>query len=197
MLQKSFIHHDTIDITDDLLTKVINHDWTKFKLKRLSDPYFAKCQCIYYNFNPVADHIYGKEYDDSDLALLKSTYYILDHLNTIWPNHRFIKGEVSHCPPGVKQGRHRDGRTFHKLSHRVHIPITTNEQCFLETGGESAHLKQGEIWTFNNLAKHSSRNEGITSRVHLVIDVMDNAVFDEFISKNPEILLYELRDGSY
>ena len=117
--------------------------------------------------------------------------YILDYILTLWPNHRYIKGEISHCPPGDKQGYHIDHRIFHRFSHRVHIPITTNMLCSLKVETEYRHLAQGEIWTFNNIKLHASENLGTTSRVHIVVDIMDQEIFNQIVLKYSEFYLYE------
>lgn len=55
-------------------------------------------------------------------------------------------------------------------SHRVHIPIITNDGVRFRVGGEERHLPAGELWEINNLRPHSVENRGSDARVHLIVD---------------------------
>jgi hypothetical protein len=189
--KNKFTKHGKITITDELLDIVTAHDWSNPHLWNPYQSSFKGTQCIYYNFSEISGELYKRDYTDQDLKLRSATQYILDYILTIWPNYRFVKGEISHCPPGEKQGFHVDPRVFHRFSHRVHVPITTNPQCSLKIINEKQHLAQGEIWTFNNVISHASENLGTTSRVHIVVDIMKQETFDKILLKYSEPYLYE------
>lgn len=55
-------------------------------------------------------------------------------------------------------------------SHRIHIPIITNDKVDFLIGDEVKNLKEGEIWEVNNRQMHSVVNNGDHSRVHIIID---------------------------
>ena len=55
-------------------------------------------------------------------------------------------------------------------SHRVHIPIITNENVKFYIGGEVKNLQEGEIWEVNNRQMHSVVNESDFYRVHIIVD---------------------------
>ena len=74
----------------------------------------------------LARLVYKQEYNIADIMLRNETQYILDYIIELFPDHRFIKGEISHCPPGEQQGFHIDPRVFHRFSRRVHVPLITN-----------------------------------------------------------------------
>jgi hypothetical protein len=187
----NFTQHGKIEITDKLVELATTHNWTKEHLMRLHDKNFKGSQCIYYDFTNSVD-TYKQLYDNQDYLLLSSTQYILDYVLTLWPNYRFIKGEIGYCLPGERQGFHIDPRVFHRFSHRVHIPITTNSDCVLKVLSDYQHLAKGEIWTFNNLKAHASENLGNTGRTHVIVDIMNQAIFDKIVSKYGESYLYEL-----
>jgi hypothetical protein len=77
-------------------------------------------------------------------------------------------------PSGKSISRHRDINPYIKnfnRCHRIHIPITTNEECFFEIEGEIKNLKKGEVWEISNINKmHSVYNRGKSDRIHLLID---------------------------
>jgi len=55
-------------------------------------------------------------------------------------------------------------------SHRIHVPIITNDQVFFRVGQETAVMKEGEVIEINNRRRHSVINEGTEDRVHLILD---------------------------
>lgn len=67
--------------------------------------------------------------------------------------------------------RHRDMGPLTAKTHRIHIPVTTNEQCIFTIDDESKNLKPGEIWIVDNVGRsHGVENNGNIDRVHLIID---------------------------
>lgn len=70
--------------------------------------------------------------------------------------------------------RHRDRGPITAKSHRVHLGIKTNDQCFFTVGSETIHIPPGEAWAIDNVGKyHSVRNGGSTDRIHLIVDFID------------------------
>ena len=55
-------------------------------------------------------------------------------------------------------------------SHRIHIPIITNDEVKFFISDEVKNLKAGEIWEINNREMHSVVNDGDNCRVHMIID---------------------------
>jgi hypothetical protein len=37
-------------------------------------------------------------------------------------------------------------------------------------GGDEIAMKEGEVWEINNMREHAVRNDGETSRIHLIVD---------------------------
>lgn len=65
---------------------------------------------------------------------------------------------------------HRDTSITLLYSHRVHVPIVTNDQVEFTCGDESINMQEGEVWTFDNTLRHAVYNRGDRERVHLIID---------------------------
>jgi hypothetical protein len=55
---------------------------------------------------------------------------------------------------------------------RVHVPLITNNGCFMMYEGEDHHLKVGMSYVVNIGKPHAIRNEGNASRIHLMFDVV-------------------------
>ena len=67
------------------------------------------------------------------------------------------------------------------LCRRIHVPIQTNENCFFTVDKEKRNLKVGEIWEINNDKKeHSVENLGESDRVHLIVDWVEESVFQKY-----------------
>lgn len=67
---------------------------------------------------------------------------------------------------------HIDKGEFLQSTRRIHIPITTNEDCYFVIDEKQQHLKESELWEINNTGRyHSFHNEGQTDRIHLIIDI--------------------------
>lgn len=72
---------------------------------------------------------------------------------------------------GSEIGKHKDRGPVTAKTHRVHMPVITNDLCIFTVGDESVHMKAGEIWAIDNVGKyHSVLNGGENHRVHLIID---------------------------
>lgn len=71
---------------------------------------------------------------------------------------------------GSEIGRHIDGAPAAKFPHKIHVPISTNSDCFFKVGGQSFHMKEGEAYEVNNNDMHSAVNEGDTDRIHLIFE---------------------------
>ena len=61
------------------------------------------------------------------------------------------------------------GETLSK-SHRMHLPVITNEQNLFSVGDTEMHMKAGELWEINNRREHGVVNSGSEDRIHLIID---------------------------
>jgi aspartyl/asparaginyl beta-hydroxylase (cupin superfamily) len=67
------------------------------------------------------------------------------------------------------------------VGRRIHIPIQTNDDCFFTVGGDRRNLKLGEMWEINNDKKeHSVENLGETDRIHLIVDWIEESLFEKY-----------------
>lgn len=88
---------------------------------------------------------------------------------------------------------HIDEDGMYSETHRVHIPLITNNKCVFTVGQETYTMSEGEIVEINNCIPHGVVN-GDADRVHLIMDVLgfkyeynenllDNPVPDNFYIK--------------
>jgi len=98
-------------------------------------------------------------------------------------NRIFFKGEINYIFPSTVLLFHVDSAWFHEFSSRIHIPILTNDQTFWATSTELIHLPVGYVYEVNNRELHSYWNKGGTGRLHIVIDVMDQDIYNGAVSR--------------
>lgn len=64
---------------------------------------------------------------------------------------------------------HDTGRSM-RTSHRIHLPLVTNDGVKFIVGGTTKHLLPGELWEINNRHRHTVKNNGTEDRVHMIMD---------------------------
>ena len=123
-----------------------------------------------------------------------------------FPNHLVFRSQVVRNVPGRIVHPHIDPRLYHKLSHRVHAVLTTNEQCghvyFDEATHEASILKMeaGYLYDFDNITPHGAFNLGTTPRLHIISDVIDLkwiAKYNHIFQKNPNFIAPGTYDEYY
>lgn len=84
---------------------------------------------------------------------------------------------------------HVDNYVFHSLAHRVHIPIQTGPgaRMFWFNDGKIivAELERFVPVEIDNLSFHSVENQSGKPRIHLMFDIMNQKVYDEYKKANP------------
>jgi Aspartyl/Asparaginyl beta-hydroxylase len=63
-------------------------------------------------------------------------------------------------------------RYARRYPERFHLVITSNPDCWMESGGERVCMLPGELWWFDWRVEHGVTNEGNTDRVHLLFDAV-------------------------
>jgi len=72
--------------------------------------------------------------------------------------------------PGGSIPPHFDtGRTM-RTSHRIHLPLITNDGVKFTVGDTTKYLLPGELWEINNRHRHTVTNNGTEGRVHMIMD---------------------------
>jgi hypothetical protein len=71
---------------------------------------------------------------------------------------------------------HRDLLEFSEFpdesrnTHRLHIPLVTNDDCFFSEGNTVFQMKPGEVWFLNAAGIHSVAALSNEPRIHLIFD---------------------------
>lgn len=164
-------HFDMRSIFSKIESNNLDWDLYDFRQKRFKDHSETKTIPIIWSekFNSIETHepyftIFKEDIERIE-SLIRSSF-----CNT----GKLMSAILINLPAGKSIGRHIDanpiGERFNRC-HRIHIPITTNDECFFEIDGEYKNMKCGEIWEINNVRKkHSVSNRGKTDRIHLLLD---------------------------
>lgn len=82
----------------------------------------------------------------------------------------FVRISLAKLLAGGEITEHRDLNFSLTHSHRVHIPIITNEKVWFYVGDEKRNLQAGEIIEINNRRRHHVENQSEQDRVHIIMD---------------------------
>lgn len=85
-------------------------------------------------------------------------------------NGYFIRAKFVKLKAGGEIPKHQDKLFSLVHSHRVHVPIITNDNVHFEVADLTFNMLEGEMVEINNRLPHSVKNGGKTDRVHLILD---------------------------
>jgi hypothetical protein len=87
----------------------------------------------------------------------------------------FPKVMLARLAAGSVIDPHRDGAGSNLHTHKIHIPIQTNEKAVFWVNEESFFLKEGVAYEVNNIVLHGVENFGNEDRIHLIFEVFEGA----------------------
>lgn len=82
----------------------------------------------------------------------------------------FVRANLVKMLAGGEITEHTDNNFSLVHSHRIHIPIITNDSVWFSVGKERMNMREGGIYEINNRRIHAVKNEGSEDRVHLIMD---------------------------
>ena len=98
---------------------------------------------------------------------------------------RYGPGEIWNLQIAKMKGNgeivpHIDSGLGFLFSHRIHIPLVTNQNVIFTVDDERFYLKKGHVYEINNSKLHSvqNKNDPTYNRIHLIFDYMP----DEYVS---------------
>jgi hypothetical protein len=82
----------------------------------------------------------------------------------------FIRINLVRLRAGGTVKKHMDRGYSLAHSHRVHVPIVTNDRVDFTVGKQTISMKEGEIWEVCNRRVHRVENNGDQPRINLIAD---------------------------
>ena len=176
----NWVSLDPVDNTAPLVKSFYEHSaaWQK----RPMQSFFA--ECAWYKF-PYCCHvpwyqdlnteeIIGKEQSD----LYEQAKPLFDHIATQLGNEYLMWGaELNSVPAGSTVKPHCDRHFYSDYTTRVHVVLKTNDDVEFVFENQTKNFKEGECFIFNNKLTHGIINNGITARLHLVVDFVPRSIF--------------------
>lgn len=99
----------------------------------------------------------------------------------IFPLMARVQGErlgrvmINSLRPGGRIFPHSDTAAHAAYYTRFHCVLDTSPGAVIRCGVEKLHMRQGDVWWFNNALEHEVVNGGISDRIHMVIDIRTSA----------------------
>ena len=100
---------------------------------------------------PVMDEIIARNYD---------------------PGGVVIRSMAVRLPAGARITPHVDEHESLRLSHRIHLPLTTNPRVRFFVDGVPHRFEPGRAVEVNNQLSHSVMNDSADDRVHFIFDYL-------------------------
>lgn len=96
--------------------------------------------------------------------------WAIEQFRSLYPKRTVGKVMLSKLVPGQFIEPHLDAHDS-RCEFRVHIPITTNDQCLFCVEDEVFHMKRDNAYEINPTKRHFTFNYGNTDRVHLIFNM--------------------------
>ena len=87
----------------------------------------------------------------------------------------FSRIMLAKLPAGGKIHRHIDPYKSSNYTHKIHIPITTNDKVEFWVDRNFYHFHEGYAYEVSNKAIHGGSNKGDTDRINLIIEYYENS----------------------
>ena len=88
------------------------------------------------------------------------------------PGGTIIRAMAAMLLPGGRINPHFDSHPSFRLSHRIHVPITTNPRVRFMIDGRPHRLEVGKVYEINNQRTHSVINTGQEGRITFIFDYL-------------------------
>ena len=128
-------------------------------------------------FNGCKTSFLVERFEIKDNELCKKFFDISKDLTKVL-NDKFGGGSIyniqfSFLPPQGTVKPHYDAGLAFSLSHRIHLPIITNNESIFTIGDQEFKFKVNQLIEINNKKVHSVVNKSKDqSRIHLIVDYL-------------------------
>jgi hypothetical protein len=88
---------------------------------------------------------------------------------------QYMMARLARLDPNGALWEHKDYQDLRRVPRqRIHLPLDTNPDAFLVSGGERFHMAPASLQTFRPTTAHGACNAGTRARVHLILDVYED-----------------------
>jgi hypothetical protein len=182
-----FLDHGNID-TSCLIPEIMNSEKSNlWNDTHRSEVFYAQKMTsnMLFVWTPII-HNYKCFFTYTNDQLIKSKVgehysFITKRVSELIPGI-ILRGALIKLPPGGVIPPHVDGS--HELwihSHRIHLPIITEEEVIFFYENSKKHLEKNKLVEINNIIPHSVQHNGKNNRYHLMYDILPKSYTGDFI----------------
>ncbi len=88
------------------------------------------------------------------------------------PGGVIIRAMAAKLLAGGRINPHFDSHATFRRSHRIHVPITTNNRVRFMIDGKPFRMEIGKAYEINNQKTHSVMNSGMEDRISFIFDYL-------------------------
>ena len=81
-----------------------------------------------------------------------------------------LRAMLARLRPGCRIPRHQDAHPSFAICHRIHVPLSTNDEVEFVVGRYRVPPRQNDAFELNNAMPHQVANNGTTTRIHFIFD---------------------------
>jgi len=158
------------------VSKLTEDDWLKDSVRQKIYAAHKSTCSIKVQWIPLNVTFFDKnqiEYNEflySDVtAILKD---LLDFLCEYY-NGEVYKILLARLNPQSEISLHRDNGFSLLHTHRVHIPVQTNDLVAFGCSGQEINMKEGQVVEIDNSNLHYVKNNSDQYRIHLIVDIIE------------------------
>lgn len=180
----NFFHIGDLDIADllPLVQNLTEEQWESFSVRQKRYEVHRNTQTIGLVYDPDFRHSHPTRLPalaTFETALRPVLWMTADHFEDTDKGRAlvsengagyFIRVSLVRLLAGHDIAEHEDKNFSLTHSHRIHLPIITNDRVHFSVGSETTNMQAGQLYEINNRRTHSVRNEGSEHRVHLILD---------------------------
>jgi hypothetical protein len=108
------------------------------------------------------------EWAEKIMPVMEKATRSFGYKRAVYPRIMLAKME-----PGGVIHPHVDAGPAAGFPHKIHVPLQTNPQVQFYVDPHYYHFEVGQAYEVNNRVTHAVKNEGETSRIHLIFEYYD------------------------
>jgi len=180
----NFFHIGDLDVTDlkNLVLSLTEEQWDSFALRQKRYEVHQHTQTIGLVYDPDFRHSHPTRLPTLQMfedAIRPALWMTADHFEESGTGRQligengpgyFIRATLVRLKAGCSIAEHQDKNFSLTHSHRIHLPIITNDEVLFSVGNETVNMREGQLFEINNRRKHSVHNNGTDDRVHMILD---------------------------
>ncbi len=180
----NFFHIGNIDLAElrKLVRELTEEQWNNFSLRQKRYEVHQHTQTIGLVYDPDFRHSHPTRLPTLQIfeaAIRPALWMTADHFEKSDAGRQrikengigyFIRATLVLLKAGCAIAEHQDKNFSLAHSHRIHLPIITNDQVLFTVGSETINMREGQLFEINNRRMHSVHNNGADDRIHLILD---------------------------